>query len=216
MRKRFNLVLLSLAAVSLSLPPSFAQEQQIFQDEQQMLRVNSNQTQQMENHDQQYRQEVQQADAQEQPYRLYVEQRIKALQKIRNAHGSPALSTANDKQFYALQQWPRKDEQTREQEQAHIRQLDKAIANLQNQTNATYSNLGASIQSMRENEERASEDDKFNQTMRMNMFNELQSEMGAASWGGSPTDGTMNSVGGRYGMQGGYGYSYGGGRRWNP
>jgi hypothetical protein len=47
--------------------------------------------------------------------------------------------------------------------------------------------------------------------MRVNMFNELQSEMGAATWGGTPRDGTYNSVGG-YGFQGGYGYSGGFGR----
>jgi hypothetical protein len=49
--------------------------------------------------------------------------------------------------------------------------------------------------------------------MQMNNFNELQSEMGAASWGRPPTDGTFNSTGG-YGIQGGYGYSVGGGRRY--
>lgn len=47
---------------------------------------------------------------------------------------------------------------------------------------------------------------KIDRMMRMNYFNELQSEMGAASWGRPPQDGTFNSVGG-YGFMGGYGMS---------
>lgn len=216
MRTRFNFALVTLALVSLSSPSAFAQaaggNQQIFQDEQQMMQMQSNQVQQMQSQEQAYESQVQQSDAASQPYRLYAQQRIQELQKIKNAHGSPALSTARDKQLYALRQWLQKDQQTRDQEQAHIKQLDQAIANLQQQRGATVADLGNDINAMRENQQQLADDDKFNKMMRMNMFNELQSEMGNASWGGSPTDGTMNAVGGRYGFQGGFGYSYGGGR----
>ena len=215
MRKRFNMVLLTLTLLSTNCP-AFSQaagaNQQIFQDEQQMLHTDNGQVQHLESQEQQYKQEVDQQQTSEQPYKLYVEQRIHALEKIRQAHGSPALSTANTNQLYALQQWLIKDRETREQEQAHIKQLDKAIANMQQQTNATFSDLGNDINAMRENQQQVADDDKFNKMMRINMFNELQTEMGAASWGGSPTDGTYNSVGG-YGFLGGYGYSMGGGRR---
>jgi hypothetical protein len=135
------------------------------------------------------------------------------LKKIRNAHGSPALEAAQEKQLYALQDWLAKDDKVKDEERAHIKQLDQAIVNLQGQRSAAFSNMGSDIQDMKQNQERLAEDDKFNQMMRVNMFNELQSEMGAASWGRPPTDGTYNSVGG-YGFQGGYGYSMGGGRRW--
>ena len=147
-------------------------------------------------------------------YRLYAEKRIQALSKIRNAGGSPAQSYAHDKkgELYALQAWLKKDNETRAAEQAHIKQLDQAIANLQGDEQAAMANLPNDIGAMRQVAQRQADDDKFNHMMQMNYFNELQSEMGAASWGRPPTDGTFNSVGG-YGMQGGYGYSYGGGRR---
>ncbi len=155
---------------------------------------------------------MQATDAKDQPFRLYAEQRIAQLKKLRAAHGSPALEAAQEKQLYALNKWLANDEQIKDEERAHIKQLDQTIANLQQQRGATFSNLGSDINAMRQNQENLAEDDRFNKMMRINMFNELQSEMGAASWGGSPTDGTYNSVGG-YGFQGGYGYSFGGGRR---
>ena len=216
MHRRSNFVLISLALFSVASLPSIAQvaggNQQIFQDEQQILRMDSNQVQQYQQQDQMLRSDVAQETSQ--PYRLYAQQRIKELQKIKSAHGSPALSTAREKQLYALQSWLAQDKATIQQQQARIKQLDQAIANLQQQRNATTSDLSSDINAMRENQEQLAEDDRFNKMMRINQFNELQSEMGNASWGGSPTDGTWNAVGGRYGFGGGYGYSYGGGRRW--
>ena len=211
--------LLALALVSLAGSPALAQaaggNQQIFQDEQQMMQGDSQRVHQVQTQEQQYANQVQKHNAAEEPFRQYAEKRIVELAKMRMNHGSPALSAANEKQLYALQQWLERDNETRAQEQAHLKALDKAIANLYEQRNATFTNLGSDINNMRENQEQLAEDDRFNQMMRMNMFNELQSEMGAASWGRPPTDGTFNSVGG-YGMQGGYGYSFGGGRRGMP
>jgi hypothetical protein len=216
MRNRIRSVLMAFAISAVCLPPAFAQaaggNQQIFNDERQLLRDQNGQVQQYQQEAQSYKDAVEQSDQKDQSFRLYAEKEIQQLKRIRAAHGSPALDVAQSKQMYALQQWLVKDDQIRAGEQKHIQQLDKAIANLQNQQGATFSDLGSDINNMRQNQERIAEDDRFNQMMRVNMFNELQSEMGAASWGGSPTDGTYNSVGG-YGFQGGYGYSYGGGRR---
>jgi hypothetical protein len=214
--RRSKSILLALALISVSAPAAFAQaaggNQQIFNDEEQMSQMDNSQLMQLRNQDQELRQQEQTQETADQPYRLYAEQRIKALEKIKNAHGSPTLSTAREKQFYALQSWISHDEATHEQDQTRIRQLDQAIANLAQQRQAAASNLGNDINAMRENQQAMADDDKFNKMMKVNMFNELQSEMGAASWGAPPRDGTYNSVGG-YGFQGGYGYSMGGGRR---
>jgi hypothetical protein len=214
--RRSTLALLTLAFLSASVPTSFAQaaggNQQIFSDEEQMTQMDNSQIMQMRNQESNIKAQDQAQEASQQPYRLYVEQRIRALQKLKMAHGSPAESTARDKQLYALQAWVAKDNTTREQDQGRIKQLDQAIANLQTERQASYANLGNDVNAMRENQQAMADDDKFNKMMKVNMFNELQSEMGAASWGAPPRDGTYNSTGG-YGMQGGYGYSMGGGRR---
>jgi hypothetical protein len=75
----------------------------------------------------------------------------------------------------------------------------------------TLANLNNDVSDMRQNIQDDKDQQKFNNQMQMNYYNELKSEMGAASWGGCPNDGTYNSVGG-YGMLGGYGYSPMGGR----
>lgn len=214
MIKRSNFLLIALALTSFGTCPAGAQsEQSIFQDERQMVHDEGSQIQNYQNAVTNYQQQVTAHDDANEPYRLYAQKTIQQLQKFRAANGSPALSVARQDQLYALEKWLRNDTQVRDQEKAHIQQLDKAIANLQRQQNATFSDLGSDINAMRENQEAKAEDTKFDQMMRINQFNELQSEMGACSWGRPPTDGTYNSVGG-YGMNGGYGYSLGGGRRW--
>lgn len=202
-------------AVGPAVAPAFCdgEEQAIFQDEHEMMGDSQRQLQQSEMREQMAEQQIQQTDAKNQPYRLYAEQRVKQLEKLKAAGGSPSKAVATDKQLYALQAWLNRDAQDRAAEQAHLRSLDQAIANLRETTQATQQNLGADISAMREDENQKQADDEFNKMMRINQFNELQSEMGAASWGRPPTDGTFNSTGG-YGMGGGYGYSYGGGRRW--
>ena len=176
------------------------------------MRTDQQEVQQYQNAEKQYEQNAAARDDSAMSYRLYAEKRIAALQKIRNAGGSPTRSMGKNGELYALQGWLKKDDQTREQEQAHIKQLDQAIANLQGDQQAAMANLPNDIGAMRQVAQRQADDDKFSHMMQMNYFNELQSEMGAASWGRPPTDGTFNSTGG-YGFQGGYGYSMGGGRR---
>ena len=198
----------------MSHPGAFAQDQAIFQDDRQLMRTDQQEVQQYQNAEKQYEQTAESRDDSAMTYRLYAEKRIQALSKIRNAGGSPTRSLTQSKkgELYALQAWLKKDNETRSEEQAHIKQLDQAIANLQGDEQAAMANLPNDVGAMRAVAQRQADDDKFSHMMQMNYFNELQSEMGAASWGRPPTDGTYNSTGG-YGFQGGYGYSMGGGRR---
>ncbi|HEY9711875.1 MAG TPA: hypothetical protein V6C72_00300 [Chroococcales cyanobacterium] len=209
-----------LCAIACAIGPAAApgfcdgEEQAIFQDEHEMMRDNQHQLQQYENQDQMMRQDIQQHDSQNQAYRLYAEQRVQQLEKLKAAGGSPSRALAKDSgQLYALESWLKRDSQDRAAEQSRLRALDQAIANLRDTTTATQQNLSADISAMREDENQKAADNAFDKMMRINQFNELQSEMGAASWGRPPTDGTFNSTG-AYGMGGGYGYSFGGGRRW--
>jgi hypothetical protein len=198
--------------------PCWAQggtDRAIFQEEQQMMQTNQNQVQQLERQRDEYQQEVGREEQQNEPYRLYAEKRIQELNRLKAAGGSPTRSLAAQKgsgEFYALEKWLSADAQARAEEQARLKQLDQAIVNLQTSQTTTIANMNADIQSMREDSQRSAENQKFQQQMQINQFNELQSEMGAASWGRPPTDGTFNSVGG-YGFGGGYGYGFGGGRR---
>ena len=212
--------LLSMAIASaLTLAaPAFCQDsgtnQMIFQDENQIMRQNAQQLNQTEMQEQQYKSEVQSQDAKDEPYRLYAQQRIQALQQLRKAGGSPVrnLSQSQQRQMLLLSQWLQKDDQTRQAERAHLRQLDQAIANLQESINQAQGNMQSQIQDMHENQEIAQENNKFNQMMQINQFNELQSEMGNVGWGSTAQDGIANSVGGRYGFMGGYSYGLNGRR----
>jgi hypothetical protein len=219
-QKGFGLQIPALVAtgiVSLLIMPTAAkaQGQAIFQDDRQILQQDRQQVQQFENQVQNYEDQAKQRDESADNYRLYAEKRVEELTKLRNAGGSPTKSLAKEKQgeLYALESWLRNDSATRAEEQKHIKQLDQAIINLQQQQQAQIANLSADVGAMREGMQQKTDDDKFNQQMQMNNFNELQSEMGAATWGRPPRDGTYNSVGG-YGFLGGYGYSMGGGRRY--
>ena len=194
--------------------PAFSQDQAIFQDERQMEMMNAHQAGQLQHQENQYEAEVKTTDAKDEPYRLYAEKRVAALIKLKAAGGSPSRSYgAQTGELSALQKWLKADAATKQAEMDHIRNLDIAIANLRDSERASNTNLSSDIQAMREDKIASQADDQFNHMMQINQFNELQSEMGAASWGRPPQDGTFNSVGG-YGMGGGYGYSMGGGRRW--
>jgi hypothetical protein len=214
---RFKTILsVVLCSFGVSMLPAFSQgsNQAIFQDERQMELDNQARINGLSNQEQSFQQAAQANDAKNEPYRLYAEKRIAALIKLKAAGGSPSRSYANQTgDLHALENWLQSDTKTRANEQARIKQLNQAIANLRESENADQSNMSGAIQGMREGQIAAQSDDDFNKMMRINQFNELQSEMGAASWGRPPQDGTFNSTGG-YGMGGGYGYSMGGGRRW--
>ena len=210
-----NIGLLMALAVGLvgAQPMVLAQGQAIFQDDRALMQTDQQEVQQYQNNERQYEQQASARDTSAEAYRVYAEKRIAELSKLKEAGGSPTRSLAASKsgELYALQGWVKRDDATRTDEQRHIKQLDQAIANLQSEQTTAMANLPNDIGAMRQDSQRAADDDKFNHMMQTNYFNELQSEMGAASWGRPPTDGTMNSVGG-YGFMGGYGYSAGGGR----
>jgi hypothetical protein len=197
--------------------PALAQageDQAIFQEEKQLLRTDQMQEQQLIQQKQTYEAEISKDQPQDDSYRSYAEKRVQELTKLKAAGGSPtrSLSAQKNGELYALDKWLAADAQARSQEQVHLEQLDKAIANLQEAQVNTTQNMNADVQGLHQDATQAEQSQKFNQQMQINNFNELQSEMGAASWGRPPTDGTYNSVGG-YGMNGGYGYSPFMGRR---
>lgn len=214
---RFKTILtVAVCSLGLSAIPAYSQgsNQAIFQDERQMELDNQAKLNGLSSEERQYAAAAAANDAKNEPYRLYAEKRIAELIKLKAAGGSPSRSYANRTgDLHALENWLQSDSKTRASEQARIKQLNQAIANLRESENADASNMSSAIQGMRESQIAAQSDDDFNKMMRINQFNELQSEMGAATWGRPPEDGTFNSTGG-YGMGGGYGYSFGGGRRW--
>ncbi len=180
------------------------------------------QVQQLENQRNQYQLEINQTEKADDNYRAYAEERVKALLKLKNAGGSPSRSLSKERQgeLYALQHWLDQDTQAKLQEQAHMQQLDQAIANLQQSQTQAIRDMRSDIHNMRVDADAQAANQKFQQQMATNYFNELQSEMGAASWGRPPTDGTLNTEsgslnrmfrGGGGGGAGGYaigGYNY--------
>jgi len=164
--------------------------------------------------------EVNQSTQADDNFRNYAQKRVQALLKLKNAGGSPSRSLSKERQgeLYALQHWLDQDTQTRTQEQSRIQQLDQAIANLQQTQLSTLQDMRSDIHNMRVDADAQAADKKFQQQMAVNYFNELQSEMGAVSWGRPPQDGVFNTQSGTLnrlfqsgGGQGGYGgYAVGG------
>ena len=143
------------------------------------------------------------------PYRLFVEKQIQVLSAPSK---NPKAASANKDKLKQMQDWLKRDNDYITRQQSYINQLTGTIANLQRNASTQIGNLQNDITAMRENQQDEKDAKKFDQMMQINYFNELQSEMGAASWGRPPEDGTFNSTGG-YGFMGGYGYSGGFGRR---
>jgi hypothetical protein len=187
-------------------------DQSIFQDDQQVVQDEGRRIQKYDASLQNREQAVLNHDAENERFRDFAQNEVQRLQKLRMEKGAKAISNAQIEQLNALQEWLGEDAQVRANEQSQVQQLKQSIGSMQKERNATFANLGNDVNAMREYQEQQAEDTKFNQMMAVNQFNELQSEMGAATWGGPPRDGTNNSVGG-YGPLGGYGYSFGGGRR---
>lgn len=184
--------------------PALAQvagaDQGIFNDEQQMEVFNQQQANNYQRQKLQLEEEMNNEDARNQPYRLYAEKMVSQLSK------PGAKKSADDQtRLKVYEDWLKKDAALRAEQIGRLKQLDQLIANAQQSQQRTIANLNSDIGAMRENVQDQKDAQKFNQMMQVNYFNELQSEMGAASWGRPPQDGTFNSTGG-YGMLGGYGY----------
>ncbi|MCA9800791.1 MAG: hypothetical protein KC777_02335 [Cyanobacteria bacterium HKST-UBA02] len=190
----------AIVAVSLMPLPAFSQvagaDQGIFGDEEQMLQINQGQIRQFEQEKMQTQRDLQSEEAKNAPYRLKVEKQIKDL--------SGQKTAASQDKLKELQSWLDRDNAYRAHQQALIDKLTQAITRLESTQMQTSSNLQNDIVAMRQNVQDQKDAAKFDRMMKMNYFNELQSEMGAASWGRPPEDGTFNSVGG-YGFMGGYG-----------
>ncbi|MGD9684987.1 MAG: hypothetical protein AB7W16_27795 [Candidatus Obscuribacterales bacterium] len=190
----------AIVAVSLMPLPAVSQvagaDQGIFGDEEQMLQINQGQIRQFEQEKMQTERDLQSEEAKNAPYRLKVEKQIKDL--------SGQKTAASQDKLKELQSWLDRDNAYRAHQQALIDKLTQAITRLESTQMQTSSNLQNDIVAMRQNVQDQKDAAKFDRMMKMNYFNELQSEMGAASWGRPPEDGTFNSVGG-YGFMGGYG-----------
>ncbi len=178
--------------------------QGIFNDEEQMLKINNAQVQGYEAEKMQAQRELELRESKEGPYRLYVQKTIKDLTKP-----GAAKHPEDAKKLKVLQDWLAKDNEFYSTKQAQIDQLTQSIQRMQTSQTNTMSNLQNDITAMRENVQDQKDSEKFDKMMKINYFNELQSEMGACSWGAPPQDGTYNSTGG-YGMLGGYGMGMGG------
>ena len=188
--------------LGLSVAPAYSQvagaNQSIFSDEQRLLQVNQQQMGAFEQERAQAEQELQQMEAKNQPYRLKVVKEITDLKGKKDA--------ASQAKLKELQDWISRDDAYKKRQEILITRLTQSIQSLQRSQMETTGNLSNDITAMRQNVQDQKDAAKFDRMMRMNYFNELQSEMGAASWGRPPTDGTFNSVGG-YGFMGGYGMS---------
>lgn len=200
------LIVRTTAALAiLAMPvPALAQvagaDQGLFNDEQQMEVFNQQQVGNYQRQKLQLEEEMNNEEMRNQPYRLYAQKMVTQLSK------PGAKKTADDQtRLNVYEDWLKKDAALKSEQMGRLKQLDKLIAATQQNQQTTIANLNSDINSMRETVQDQRDAQKFNQMMQINYFNELQSEMGAASWGSPPQDGTYNSVGG-YGMLGGYGY----------
>ena len=172
-----------------------AADQTAFQDDAELMRLNGSQVNQVEGEVQSAEQQASYDNQRNQAYRLYAEKRIQDLEKLKGGNAE------NTKQISILQRWLKADSETRLRDQQTINSLRQRLANMEQSQNTVVSNLGGDVAAMRESAIDARSDDKFKQQMQMNYFNELQSEMGPASW-------VHSNRGPSYNM-GGYGFSGG-------
>jgi len=207
---------LTLAAAIVVITPvsalaqAAASNQGVFNDEQQMLHTDGAMINQYTQAQREAENDLQNEEQRSQAYRLYAMQRVDQLENYKK-RGTPALAGTKQGDLPMLESWIRNDDAYRAKQQAYIAQLNQLIINLRQTQTQTLANLNNDISGMRQNQQDRKDQQRFQNQMQINQFNELQSEMGACSWGGSPTDGTFNSTG-AYGPLGGYGYSGLGGR----
>ncbi len=172
-----------------------AADQSAFQDDEEMMRLNGAQVNQVQGEVMSAEQQAAYDDKRNQAYRLYAEKKVQELEKLK------ASNPDNARQIGVLQRWLKADAAMRMRDQQTINSLRQRLANIEQTQNQTMTNLGGDVSAMREAANDARADDMFRQQMSINYFNELQSEMGPANW-------THSSRGPSYGM-GGYGFSGG-------
>lgn len=195
------LVLLTAAGILSSSPEVLAQgaeqgaDQAAFQDDDELLRLNNAQINQLQNEELSAERQAAMDDQRNQAYRLYAQKRVQDLEKLKKG------SADTDRQIAILQNWLKTDAAMRLRDQQTIMALRKRVANMEQTQQQTMSNLGNDVGAMREAANNARSDDQFRQQMQINYFNELQSEMGPATWV-HPTQGPSYGMGG-YGLSGG-------------
>ena len=206
--RTLELSVLALAVVSAAqMPVALAQSEQsadqsAFQDDDELLRLNNSQVRVLEGEEQNAESQAANDDQRNQAYRLYAEKRVQDLEKLKS-------SPNNQQQLQILQRWLKADAAMRLRDQQTISSLRRRIQNMEQTQNMTMGNLGNDVSAMRSAANDAQADNKFRQQMQMNYFNELQTEMGPASFGrpqGSPTYsmGGMGFNGGQTLFGGGY------------
>lgn len=172
-----------------------AADQTAFQDDEELMRLNGAQTNQVEGEIRSAEEQANYDNQRNQAYRLYAEKRIQDLEKLKSGNAD------NAKQISVLQRWLKADSQMRLRDQQTINSLRQRLANMEQSQNQVMANLGGDVGAMREAANNARADDQFRQQMQINYFNELQSEMGPATWV-HPTKGPSYGMGG-YGLSGG-------------
>lgn len=153
-----------------------AADQAAFQDDDELLRMNNAQVRQLEGEEQSAEQQAAFDDKRNQAYRLYAEKRVQELEKLKGSNPQ------NDKQIAIMQRWLKADASMRLTDQQTITALRKRIASMEQSQQQVMGNLGNDVGAMREAANDARADDQFKQQMSMNYFNEMQTEMGPASW----------------------------------
>lgn len=201
-KNRFVLGLAIVVSLSSGIfTPAFCQsgeqsaDQAAFQDDDELLRMNNAQINQLESEEQTAEQQAAFDEKRNNAYRLYAEKRVQDLEKLKSGNAQ------NDKQISILQRWLQADSAMRLRDQQTISNLRRRIASMEQTQQQTMANLGGDVGALREAANNARADDQFRQQMSINYFNELQSEMGPATWV-HPTRGPSYGMGG-YGFSGG-------------
>jgi hypothetical protein len=207
----FSLLCLSFIARFISLPAygQASTDQATVSADQMLNDASRQQLESLVNQRNSFQLEVNKSEQADDNYRIYAQQRIEALLKAQSSH---SLSKEKQGELYALQHWIDQDVRIRSQDQARIQELNQQIAAMQASSTQAIRAMRSDIHNMRVDADAQAANQKFQQQMAVNYFNELQSEMGAVSWGRPPTDGTFNTTSGALnrtfgggGGQGGYG-----------
>lgn len=167
-----------------------AADQSVFQDDAELMQLNNAQVNQVEGQVQSAEQQAAIDNQRNQQYRLYAEKKVKELQGLKNK------SASTNEQLAVLTQWLKADTLMRQRDMQTIRMLQERLARLEQTQGQVGTNLSADVNAIREAGQDAKDAQKFQQQMSMNYFNELQTEVGPASWYTPIGNGAYYSMGG--------------------
>ena len=167
-----------------------AADQTVFQDDAELMRLNNAQVNQLEAQEANAEAQANLDRQRNQAYRLYAEKRVQDLEKLKGKNSS------TQEQIAVLQRWLKADAAMRLTDMQTIKSLRERVARMEQTQQQVTTNLGGDVGAMREAGENARSDDKFRQMMAVNYFNEMQTEMGPASWYPPRGGGANYSMGG--------------------